>query len=1133
MATNIDKGHLAMLFFLLSFAGVYGQGGNYNFVREMEFTSSTEAVSSVAYADGLGRPSVSVGMGQSPSGGDLVTLTTYDGRGRESSLWLPVAMDAGDSPPAHSVVMSAARGPGGYADNYPFTEYRYEPSSLSRRIQTMHPGAGWHSAGKAVSASYGLNGEMEVVRYVASMSGEALQVLGYYAPGELDKTLVASEDGDECEEYADVFGRKVMTKRDGKPTYYVYDNASRLRLVLPPALDGLFNVGCSYNLATCQALRDYAYFYAYDQRGLCTKKKLPGCEPVKMVYDANGRLVFSQDGMQHVAGLWTFTLCDTLGRTVVTGVHRSVSDPYLANQSVHAEYGGDGVLAGYTSSIPLDVERLLTVNYYDGYGFINQMGCDGDSLLYRDLPPYDLGVGVNTNDRHWVKGLLTGKKTYLLGSADSIVESIFYNNEGRVTQTHNGNVRGGWEHYYHKLNPYTGDLLVTRHEHSAPDRPALIETTTYEYDNCRRLSQVTHSTNGSTPVTLASYSYDPVGRVASKTVGGVETTTYRYNIRSWPIEADGPRFTERLLYNQDTDSLQPNREHEYKWDGKIAAYGIKAGGETEMRGFRLIYDGLGRLTEAHYGEGPALDRNYLDYDEKVDYDDMGNPVWVMRRGQLGNGHCAVIDDVTLEYDGNRVVKTTDDGYIPTWSGAFDFVDIEDESVEYEYDLNGNMTKDLDRDIAEIKYNLLNLPSMMTFQDGSLARYTYAATGEKLRVDHGIRMAPALDPAAQAIPLSSGGESLGLRDLIPGGGGGTIDLMDLSRVDYCGSVVYDRGVRKLLTDEGYVTFADNGIPQYHYYLRDHLGNIRVVMAQDGTVEQKTHYYPFGGIMYGSAGQGVQPYKYGGKEFDRTNGLDSYDFGARMYFPDRIQWMTVDPMCEKYYNVSPYAYCGNNPVRYIDPDGRRVDDVYFNEDGYELFRVKKDGPNNYYVINTTKKTNEIYTETALLNQKGWTNPISIDDANTAEERIMNGYITGEHMKNVTYMFNSCQIDGILNSIKDDGKGGTSPKNNREYSGNLKPDGVKDTKEGPVGDPSSGQYLISFGNPDYHSHASGTKPTNKKGYSYAWQQGPSAQDIRTAKKDEYVIGMGSGLIYKFNKNGVFATIPISALTPPKKEK
>ena len=115
-------------------------------------------------------------------------------------------------------------------------------------------------------------------------------------------------------------------------------------------------------------------------------------------------------------------------------------------------------------------------------------------------------------------------------------------------------------------------------------------------------------------------------------------------------------------------------------------------------------------------------------------------------------------------------------------------------------------------------------------------------------------------------------------------------------------------------------------------------------------------------------------------------------------------------------------------------------------------------------------------------------------------------------------------MLNSIKDDGKGGTSPQYNREYSGNLKSDGVKGTKQGPVGDPSHDQYLISYGNSDYHSHASGTRSTKKIGYSYAWQQGPSVQDIRTAKGNEIVFGMGSGIIYKYNKNGGFATIPIS---------
>ncbi len=52
----------------------------------------------------------------------------------------------------------------------------------------------------------------------------------------------------------------------------------------------------------------------------------------------------------------------------------------------------------------------------------------------------------------------------------------------------------------------------------------------------------------------------------------------------------------------------------------------------------------------------------------------------------------------------------------------------------------------------------------------------------------------------------------------------------------------------------------------------------------------------------------------------HGLDTYDYGARQYNPVLARWDRIDPLSEKYYNVSPYAYCANNPVRYIDPDGR---------------------------------------------------------------------------------------------------------------------------------------------------------------------------------------------------------------------
>ena len=154
--------------------------------------------------------------------------------------------------------------------------------------------------------------------------------------------------------------------------------------------------------------------------------------------------------------------------------------------------------------------------------------------------------------------------------------------------------------------------------------------------------------------------------------------------------------------------------------------------------------------------------------------------------------------------------------------------------------------------------------------------------------------------------------------------GTIPSTDeLSRVDYCGNMVYDRGERRLLLENGYVTFdLQTNAPSYHFYLRDHLGNNRVVMAHDGTVEQVTHYYPFGGVMRESTNPGLQPYKYGGKELDKMHGLNTYDYGARQYNPVTARWDRVDPLSEKYYDVSPYAYCGNNPVRYFDPDGREI-------------------------------------------------------------------------------------------------------------------------------------------------------------------------------------------------------------------
>ena len=123
----------------------------------------------------------------------------------------------------------------------------------------------------------------------------------------------------------------------------------------------------------------------------------------------------------------------------------------------------------------------------------------------------------------------------------------------------------------------------------------------------------------------------------------------------------------------------------------------------------------------------------------------------------------------------------------------------------------------------------------------------------------------------------------------------------------------------------------------------------------------------GLMRESTNPGLQPYKYGGKELDRTSGLDAYDFGARMYFADRLQWGQMDPLCEKSYDMSPYNYCGNEPINTIDFDGM---DWYRIENGTLIWNPnvhsqddigKKDADRGYKYVGETyydKKTGTSY-------------------------------------------------------------------------------------------------------------------------------------------------------------------------------
>lgn len=211
------------------------------------------------------------------------------------------------------------------------------------------------------------------------------------------------------------------------------------------------------------------------------------------------------------------------------------------------------------------------------------------------------------------------------------------------------------------------------------------------------------------------------------------------------------------------------------------------------------------------------------------------------------------------------------------------------------------------------------------------------------------------------------------------------------------------MRYIITPEGRVV-ANAGAYSYEYNLKDHLGNTRVVIDQTGKIGQVADYYPFGMRQEPLQQLGSDnKYLYNGKELQE--GLDWYDYGARMYDPSLGKWHTIDPLAEKYDMLSPYNYCINNPIKYVDPDGR---------DGMVTGTGTKEDP---YVITAT-----YYYENGSLNEYQ-TKALNgaVDAYNSMGGK--NGVKSKDADGNVTYTKYSLSAEGVDNV--DEARAGTQFK------------------------------------------------------------------------------------------------------------
>lgn len=512
-------------------------------------------------------------------------------------------------------------------------------------------------------------------------------------------------------------------------------------------------------------------------------------------------------------------------------------------------------------------EQLYLANYYDDHNFLN-------GQLAKQSTSQNLSATSSSSKKSYSKGALTGT---ISRDTDGkfLVAAIYHNQEGLVVET--------------RQSMSDDALLCQRTTYSFTKKPLTIETqvkkegiekTITQKNQYNRYNDKIESITlnaGKGDKEVAFYSYDDIGRLVSvKRSGNAGTVTNEYNIRNWLVSTSSDRFMESLKYESGSETPCYN--------GNISRMQWQNTYDNVLRGYDFEYDGLNRLIASAYAEGTDMSQNKDRYSEYIpQYSPNGSIERLQRYGKKNNGAFGIIDDLTYQYRGNQIQSISDKAGSLLYDGSFDFKDGASESTEYFYNANGALTKDLNKGISKIEYDVLDNLSSITFNNGFKTKYVYDAGGSKLRTIH--------------------------------------EALTTNTTDYIGDFIFEDGkLSKYRFEGGYCSFDSNLNPTYHYYEKDHLGSIRMVVNENGTIEQVNHYYPFGGV-YGDLAYNseLQKNKYIGKEFDHTSGLDWYDHGARMYDAAKGSWDRMDYLHSNHYNFNPYSYSGNNPILFVDKDG----------------------------------------------------------------------------------------------------------------------------------------------------------------------------------------------------------------------
>lgn len=688
-----------------------------------------------------------------------------------------------------------------------------------------------------------------------------------------------------------MLSRKVLSDGEFADTYTVCDAWGNPLIVIPPELSS--QGGGTTGYVSTNLIREYAFIRSYDRKHRLRMSKMPGCEPVRYAYDADNRLVLSRDGNQSVDGTMSFVLRDALGREVLAGTCTSENgdvfdigsddlEPPVCSLSASTtatsgSLTGTAVsgyaVSGGSLSLPENAQ-VLTAGYYDGYSFFSG---GADSPFAAVASHCAAPVGALTSP----KGLLTATLSAVSGKGgvSKLLPCVnYYDEEERLVRsvelTHRGDILTRDFTY-----SMAGMKLSEKQTLLMPDGTSHSVMTSNAYDAFGRLTSATASFDGGPEQTLHRMAFDALGRVIVDSIPA-NTTSFEYDCHGWTTQIGRTGLMQNYYY---ADGANPS------YSGKITLRSIN---QTVIRNKRKFtskniysyeYDALGRLSSAAFTRNNGTALTSTDFSTSYGYDLNSNITQISRNGLIATNTYGEIDNVSLSFSGNQLTSMTEEAGTVLLENSLDIPEGIWENGDFEYDANGNQTRDMSRDIEDIQYDSCNRPVKVTTADEEID-FLYSADGTKL---------------AQIIPEN-----------------------DIRR-DYCGAFELCDGVlERVHVDNGFFTAADSVL---HVYLRDIQGGVLAVYNTAGAqMEQIVETYPYG--MPHSSGTlsevDVNRRWFGGKEFTAESGVNLYDFNARWLNPALAMFTTPDPLAFNTPDVSPYTFCAGDPVNYTDPTGKEV-------------------------------------------------------------------------------------------------------------------------------------------------------------------------------------------------------------------